>query len=299
MNFGKHNRNEKGQVFLLSLIVLAVGFFTVTSLLGLMATSVKAIATYQNKMKQSYAGDAGIEDAAQKMITNYPAVENLGDGQTFAYTIPSINGMPVTVTIKKLSLLDGLLGDDEYKVGQPHEGWVQFQIPTNQIVRNYQENYVEYTCTLDFTYDGSGNRRIESVGVFFAPFPGDPDLIQGPYDATAVPVMTFANLESVEKKVVTGGFAFIWRWLSTQGPQFSTQDRTGSISAKFRVNDANWEHTSAFVWATFQEQDVSYWTNSQLNKWLVSAIAGQTNTKVQAIEDEGSGSVVILTWERN
>ncbi len=42
---------------------------------------------------------------------------------------------------------------------------------------------------------------------------------------------------------------------------------------------------------------MSYLTNSQLNKWLITARAGQAETKVQALEDESSGAVTFLSWE--
>ncbi len=111
-------------------------------------------------MKQSYACDAGIEDASQKMIKNVPSIQALNDGDSWTYTLPSINGMPVTVTITKTSLLDGLLGSDEYKIGQPHSGWVRYDVPPTQVIRNYEENWVEYYCTLDFEYTGGGNRMV-------------------------------------------------------------------------------------------------------------------------------------------
>ncbi len=300
MNFIKHIKSdEKGHIFILSLIILALGCMTLTPLLDLMSTSIKSTAVYQNKMKQTYASDSGIEDAAQKMIKNVPGIQALADGSSWTYTLSSINGMPVTVTISKISLLDGLLGSNEYKLGQPHTGWVQYQVPPAQIIRNYEENWVEFYCILDFNYTGGGNRRIEWVGVYFAPFPGDASLISDPYDIVYIPVMNTTDLDSIEKKVVTGGFAFIWRWKPEHGPQFTSTQKTGSVYFKFRVNDASWMYTSTFMWATFKEQDISYITDSQLNKWLVQSNAGQVTTKVQALEDEGNSSVAFLTWERN
>lgn len=299
MSFAKHvRRDEKGQVLTLSLIILALGCLTVTPLLNFVSTNVKSTISYQNKMKQSYACDAGVEDSAYKMVKNVPSIQALGDGDSWTYTLPSINGIPVTVKITKLSLLDGLLGSDEYKIGQPHAGWVQYQVPAGNVTRNYDEDWVEYYATLDFEYLGNGNRMVESVGVFFAPFPGDANLIQNPYNEVAIPVMNFVNLKSMEKKVVTGGFAFIYRWFESLGPQFTNQNRTGGIRFNFRVNDADWGYASTFMWVTFKEQDVSYLTNLQLNKWLIEVSAGQTTTKVQALEDEASGSVTLLSWER-
>jgi hypothetical protein len=300
MNLFKHFKgNEKGQVLILSLIILAAGCLTVTPLLTFMATGVKSTIGYQDKMEQSYACDAGIEDAAYRMLKDHPSIQSLNDGHSYTYTLESINGMPVTVTITKLCLLDGLLGSDEYKAGQPHENWVQYEIPTANITRNYEEDWVEYCCSLSFEYAGEGNRMIKSVGMFFAPFPGDDNLIVGPYDEVVVPIITLDNIERIEKKVAAGGFALIYRWLDELGPQFTKHNNTGSLYCKFRVNDADWYYTSSFVWASFKEQDVSYVTNAELNKWLIQANAGQITTRVQAVEDESSASVEIMSWGRN
>jgi len=290
---------ERGQVLILTLIILALGSLIIAPLLNFLATGARATAIYQDKLMQYYACDAGIEDAAHKMLKNTAAVEALADGESLTYVLPAINGLPVTVTLSKASLLDGLLGSDEYKIGQPHSGWVQYDVPINQAVRNYVENWVEYHCTLDFTYTGGGNRMIETVGVFFSPFPGDSILIGAPLEIIYVPVMTPDYLESLQTKVVTGGFAYIFRWEDANGPRFTPSASTGSLDFKFRVSDADWEYRSTFMWCTFKEQDVSYLTNSQLQKWVIRATAGQTVTTVQALADACTGSVTFLTWERN
>jgi hypothetical protein len=299
MNFFKHIRSgEKGQVLIGAIIILAVGSLIITPLLSFMSTNIKSTLGYQNKMKESYACDAGIEDAVHKMIKDVPSLETLTEDGSWTYTLTS-NGLPVTVTITAACLLDGFLGSDEYKTGQPHEGWVQYEIPVASVIRNYDENWVEYYCKLDFEYTGAGNRVIESIGVFYSPFPGDIVLIEDPYDIVYTPVITAYKLDGIETKVANGGFAFIWRWQQAFGPKFNVNDKTGSIYFKFRVNDAAWAYKSTFMWTTFKEQDVSYLTNAELNKWLIQASAGQTTTKVQALEDEGTGRVVYLTWERN
>ena len=123
------------------------------------------------------------------------------------------------------------------------------------------------------------------------------NLIEGPYDESAIPVMSLDNLESRQIKVATGGFAFIWRWFFNLWPKFDTNNREGTISFKFKVHDVDWEHRSSLVLATFKEQDVSYVTNSQLEKWLIEVNAGNTMVKAQVLGD--TGSFGFLTWEVN
>jgi hypothetical protein len=298
MNFFKHFKNdETGQILIISLIILAVGCMFIIPLLGLMSTNLNATLDYQDKMKQSYACDSGIEDAAHKLLKDEPSIVALSDGESYTYTLTS-NGLPVNVTVTKVCLLEGLMGDDEYKYDQPHEDWVGFEIPTANITRNYEEDWVEYYCTLNFEYLGVGTRNVESIGAYFSPFPGDTNLIEAPYEIVYEPVMTSDNLLDIETKVANGGFTFIWRWLKNAGPEFDKNNQTGSVYFKFKVYDADWQYRSTFIWSTFKEQDVSYVTNAQLNEWLIESSTDQTITKVQALEDEGAGSVEYITWER-
>ena len=148
-----------------------------------------------------------------------------------------------------------------------------------------------------FYYDGNGNRNVESVGTFFAPFPGDETLIVEPYDEVPTPVITFVDLESFETKQGSGGFAFIWRWENNKGPEFDKNNREGALSFKFKVYDPDWDYAIYFVWATFKEQDISYVTNADFYKWLVDAVAG--NTTVRSCVFEGAGGLSVLTWEIN
>jgi len=292
------NKKESGQAFILALIFLMAGALVLPPLLGFMGTGLKAGRLYEGKMDGVYAADAGVEDAIYKIISDNASLDGLDDGESYSYSLPgTVNDLQVDVTITKLSLIQGILGEDEYKMNQPHENWVQFDVPPEEIIRNYDEGWVEYTCNITFHYDGNGKRNVESVGTFFAPFPGDDTLIVDPYDEVAVPVMTFANLESFETKQASGGFAFIWRWQHNQGPEFDKDHRDGTLSFKFKVYDPDWEYQTYFVWATFKEQDISYVTNADFYKWLIDATAG--DTRVQSCVVENTGALNILTWQIN
>jgi hypothetical protein len=55
--------NERGYAFLLVLLFMMVGSLVITPLLGFMGTGLKAGITFESKMDDLYAADAGIEDA--------------------------------------------------------------------------------------------------------------------------------------------------------------------------------------------------------------------------------------------
>lgn len=292
----KINRDEKGQAFILVLILLLLGGLIIAPLLTFMNTGVRAGQTHEENMNEVYAADTGVEDAMYRIIKDDASLQDLDDNDSHSYSLPnSVNILPVNVTVTKLSLIQGLLGEDEYKLNRPHEDWVQFDIPPDMVNRNYDEDWVEYYCELTFYYDGVGNRRVETVGAFFAPVPGDESLIDGPYDEIAIPVMTFDYLESVEIKTACGGFAFIWRWPHNLGPLFDKDNRDGTLTFKFKIHDADWDYSIGFVWATFKEQDISYVTNADFYKWLIEATAGNTTVRSALIDNDGALS--ILTWE--
>lgn len=286
---------ETGHILILSLIVLTFGSLVMVPFLDFVRTGFVAGSVYEKKMTEIYAADAGIEDAVHRINKLIAPLDTMETNDETVYAVDPVNGKAVDITIKKLSLLEGLLGDNEFKVGQPHESWIQYDLPEDAIVRNPGEDWVEYKCQLRFRYEGSGSRQVETAGVYFSPYPGA--IIEGPYDEQATPVMTFDDLESRQMKVAAGGFAFIYRWLSNSGPIFDKNNRNGSISLRFKVHDADWAYGSTFVWATFKEQDVSFVTTAQFTKWLAIARAGNTEIRAQILRD--NGQIKFLSWEIN
>lgn len=295
------SKRESGQAFILVLILLVVGGLIIAPLLAFVSTGLKAVQLCEQKTDELYAADAGVEDALWKIINNDASLHGLVENEFSYYTLTQqVNSLPVNVTVTKLSLIEGLLSEEEYKLGQPHEGWGEFELPPpDQGTRNYYEGWVEYSCNVTFTYNGTGNRQLVTMGVFFAPFPGDRNLIEGPYYVVYTPVMTSCCLEdgSPETKIASGGFSFIWRWGKNppRGPIFYPDD-TGAVSFKFRIHDPDWSYSNCFVWNTFKEPDIAYVTNApELHKWLIEAKAGDTTVRSLIIEDIGALS--ILTWE--
>lgn len=97
-------RDEKGNVFILILILLIVGGLILTPLLGLMSTGLVSGMVYERKTSELYAADAGVEDAIWRITHNqtgssrcYPAE---GDDPWF------INGKIVRVCIDRGEDLD-------------------------------------------------------------------------------------------------------------------------------------------------------------------------------------------------
>jgi hypothetical protein len=300
------SQREGGQALILVLILLLLGGLMLPPMLSLASTGLKAGQLIEQKTDELYAADAGVEDAIWNTRTPdapfYDELQALAENEAYSYIlIGLVNGVsPINITVKKLPLLQTLAGDNEYKLDQPHEGWVSFGEP--QATPNQGEGWVEYTCHVSFHYDGAGRRELKSVGAFFSPFPGDEDLIEGSYgwEETGTGVITFTDLEvgSPQAKIVPGGFVFIWRWATY--PTFdATKDKIdGAFDFKFKIYNLDWGYTLYFVWSTFKQQDISYVTNAPgLCRWLIEATAGDTTVRSVVIGDiEG---LSILTWEIN
>ncbi|MFC2044082.1 hypothetical protein ACFLT8_02635 [Chloroflexota bacterium] len=288
--------NQKGQALAIVLCLLAIGGLTIATILTYMTTGIKSVQINEKKTSEFYATDAGVEDAIHKIITSDEALQNLDAGGIYSYTLAeAINSIaPVSVNVTKLSLLDGILDPSEYKLDAPHEGWFSFDIPT---VESQTEEYIEYYCNLAVHNTGGSNRQIQTMGVFFSPFPGDENLIVGPSDIVYTVNITDEDLEagSPETIIAAEGFSFLWRWTNNQGPELDDGD-TGALSFTLRVYDPTWEYSVFFAFATTKEQDVSFITsNPSPYKWLIEATAA--GTKVSSSVIQYSMGLAITSWE--
>ena len=286
------NKEEAGYILVFTMVFLVIGSLTITPLLGFTFTEMETTLVYKDNMYELYTCDTAVEDGIHKLIKMPAPLDTLEINDSYNYTTELINDRTATVTIKKLSLISGIIGDDEYKLDRPHEDWVTMEVPGDNITRNYAENWVEYVCQLNFDYQGGGSRNIESIGFFFSPYPGD--IVNGPYDEVVVPVITFDDFDRLEEKIIAGGFAYIYRWDKNKGPKFNSGD-TGSISIKFRVDDADWSVDTFFAWATVKEEDISFIANCDMVKWQIEAIVDDTTIIAEALAD--SGEVDLLSWE--
>jgi len=113
----KLQRNQRGVVLIIVLILLAVGGLTIAPMLSHMSTGLKAGQTYERKTNEYYAADAGVEDALWQITMGqrgplFPSEE----GDQWTYTIDDINGKSVAITIDLDYLNDDASGKDVYKI---------------------------------------------------------------------------------------------------------------------------------------------------------------------------------------
>jgi len=295
-------KGESGQALPIVLILLALGGLLLAPALGYAATTLKVDQIHEQKMAELYAADAGIEDVLHKIVTDDPSLEGLGIGALYEYpaeNLPVINNLQLdSITVTRLALVYGILGENEYKLGQPHAGWLQPGMPY-EVSRT--EDYAEYACDISIVCDDVSPRQLSGIGAFFSPFPGDENLIDCPYDVTPSGVITFDNLtsDSPEVKSTAGGWAVVWRWEKNQGPTFDTMNNEGSLSFKVKILDPDWELGLYFTFLTTKEQDISYSASRYIYRWVIKAEVGSTIVKSCIIEEDEINYLDVLTWEIN
>ncbi len=117
----KLQRNERGVVLIIVLILLAVGGLTIAPMLSHMSTGLKAGQTYERKTNEYYAADAGVEEALWQItrvqrVPEFPSEE----GDQWQYTIDGINGKSVAIIIEYVD--EDADGNDVYKINSTATG---------------------------------------------------------------------------------------------------------------------------------------------------------------------------------
>jgi len=95
---------EKGAVFLLALILLAVGSIILVPLLSYMSTGLVATKIFGDETKALYAADAGVEDAIWRLTNDVPELpdpnrEPPDNYNPWVYSIADVNGRSVALEI--------------------------------------------------------------------------------------------------------------------------------------------------------------------------------------------------------
>ncbi len=294
-------KRENGQALPIVLILLALGGLLLAPALSYASTTLKVDQLHEQKMAELYAADAGIEDVLHKIVTDDASLEGLGMGGTYEYpaeSLPVINNLQLdSITVTKWPVVYSILGESEYKLGQPHSGWLQLGVP-HEVTRT--DEYVEYSCNIAIDYDYetyNKNIWVTSVGAFFSPYPGYESLIVCPYEVDYSGVLASVAPTSTETKSVTGGWAVIWRW--DEGVKFDKDHRNGGLSFKVKILDSDWELGLYFTFLTTQSQDISYSADKDLYRWVITAKVGDIMVRSCVVEEEENNSLNVLTWEIN
>ncbi len=103
IGLNKSVTDEKGQAFILVLILLVLGSLIITPLLAYMSSGLIVGQMHVRMTHEAYAADAGVEDAVWQIKTGAAEVPGLG-GDPWAYDIADANEKVVNVTIENVSV---------------------------------------------------------------------------------------------------------------------------------------------------------------------------------------------------
>ena len=149
-------KEEKGQAFILVLILLLVGGLIIAPLLGFMSTGLLAGQMHEEKMEGLYAADAGVEDALWKIKNDPPAT------YPDSYQLPAdVNEMSVSVVIEEVTVFYG------EELGSGVHYWIVKL--ESELMEPSDPNYLgDYTYRLNLTNKHNKNVGVERVMVTFS-----------------------------------------------------------------------------------------------------------------------------------
>lgn len=261
-------KNEKGQAFILVLILLLLGGLIIAPLLSYMSTGLKAGMMYENKMMELYAADSGVEDALWKIKTEDESIPTFPE-ETINYVVPDINGMDVDVEVENIWVLYGL--EEPHGGMLPHKDWVVVE-----------RSFPEGTYQVEVTYIGKGNAWLEKMGVWlpskFAYIPESCSLYP-------------ENLWLEEPTTQSRGNGTILIWEPDK-----VQFEPGGLPKTQTFNLTPEEEPAwSLAWIRFKRHDIYLCWDGTLGLYKVTSVANNT-TIISHVIKYGP-EVFINTWE--
>ena len=165
--------NERGNILILTLIFMLVGFLTVTPLLMYMGTGLKTGQIFEQRYGQLYAADAGIEDSAWQI--NYNHVETTCPGYNpydyqsdYVYNLTeAVNDHDVQVTIRNTWVPLGLEPPNPSGAQRIITGIPPSTAPKVIVTGNALENVPDtYEIKIQYYPSPDENLRIKQVGIW-------------------------------------------------------------------------------------------------------------------------------------
>lgn len=266
-------REQSGQALAIVLAMLALGGLVIAPALDFTSTNLNAGNLAEKRLSGLYAADAGVEHGIWTLVENEPSVF------PHSYILTGINGMSVTVTLNKLTII---AGEDVSESGV-HGGWMD-------IAKSVTYNAGIYYYTLSITNnDGAGNMKIDKI------------LIDLPPELEYVEFSTTGMITDEPQIVGTAetGITLIWEF----SPYTLKSGETGNHY--FQLSgppDVEGVAGHSFVRAT--RDDVgTVWDADSKPFSILSQAKDSTNTVVATIKAviwRGTGGIVdVAGWQLN
>jgi len=288
-------REEKGQVFVLALVLLLTGGLIIAPLLNYVTSGLTVGQVHEERMDELYAADAGVEDALYQIKMNSAEVPLTKEAGPWQYSIPDMNGKTVTVDIEAaedtIDFLSDIIGGPK---NSPHSGWM--------VVEHFPGAGI---CEIEIEYNGVAEvKRVDSIGAWLQ---GDYEYV--PWEEGEEPVDNITYEYPGYEKPIEGeeykrGTAFIWEWKAEQRPEFH-QGETKTLTFKFAPAE---EPPLSMSWVLAGSDDIWLSYVGEIVTWKVVATATDDDTSKQTeltayVTRSGDGTaenpyeVFVVAWE--
>jgi hypothetical protein len=218
-------REEKGQALVLVLILLVVGGLIIAPLLEFMGTGLKVGKdVYENKMYQTYAADAGVEDGLWQIkhdgLAGFDGYDEYDYSSQWPYSLnESVNGYGVNVTIKNVWIPKDI-PDPNNPDAVPDSVTAQQIIELGKLMITGGPSLAEestyeikisyaWNCSLDLLLD------VNTIGIWLPPgfeyVVGSSDLEK----ATGEPYYSVPEVDPYK-----GGYAVVWNFSAVRLTNF-------------------------------------------------------------------------------
>jgi hypothetical protein len=176
VRFRRPVRGEAGQALILVLVFVLLGSLTIVPTLMHMSTALKSGVSYENKTKEFYAADAGIEDGIWQI--KYDRLPALSGDPYFAYNFTAIcsysiddtiNGLTTNVTIENFWIPTV---ENPYLTPLQAKTTLERDITdntTNRLeVRDTALDDTQFRIKIDFypSVDATDNLSVSSIGIW-------------------------------------------------------------------------------------------------------------------------------------
>ncbi len=268
----------------------------VVPLLDFMNTGIKNTELYQKNTKEIYAADTGIQNALWKIKYDPMIIydrQNNNYGKTYTYPAFTADNNSVVISITSIWLLSGIVNmtNGDY----PHSTWVGMTMG-GQASPSASPNQPG-TFTMTFTYDQSGNKRIDQMGVWL---PLGFTYVDGSSSTSVFPSNIITSSDPA-KAFLLGGSSLVW----DVQPNFSFQHlNPPTATHKFYYLPGNRTPTGAAAWVKSQSNDIGYQWDNALWWYNITSTATDTSnsktTTIKATVVNNSGAtpgLTVVTYE--
>ncbi len=285
-------RREKGDILILTMIFMFLGFVIITPLVCFMGTGVKTGTVYNNKSAALYAADAGIEDAKWHIkydqltgkFSDYdPPYDSYDFVTPWFYELPHEGGQPVinnqevTITLNNVWIPKDIAAPDKATAN----GIIN---STKLMLAGGAYNTSSYSVVITYSPESGENLKINTVGIWLPP--------GFTYKSNS------SNLGSnPATQPYQGGQSVIWtfspavNFTSLPGANPTDTPMTSTITFDYYLNGAtptlNDARPDAVSWINTSNVDgLSYCWDNTVKVFHVTSTAGGTTVETYLAKSE-------------